>query len=215
MILTPEERRALLGLLSLLILGQGAALLRDERKAQPDRELSAWLTRAQTARAESLGAGSDLTGVLPGSTPGSMPGSMPRAMQAAIPRTTLGTMLGTSSDGNPIAAEGVDETQEAVFDGAVAEPTASAPGAKALESVPIESALSIPAGVAATGRIAINRASGRDLEALPGIGPSLAKRIVEEREKSGPFRSPRDLLRVKGIGPKKQAAIQDRIDWAL
>jgi hypothetical protein len=54
MILTPDERRALLGLLSLLVLGQGVALLRDERKARPDRELSAWLTRAQAARAESL-----------------------------------------------------------------------------------------------------------------------------------------------------------------
>jgi competence ComEA-like helix-hairpin-helix protein len=170
MILTPDERRALLGLLSLLVLGQGVALLRDERKARPDRQLSAWLTRAQTAQAESLGAG---------------------------------------------AADGIDETREDGLDGAVADSTASAPGAKTLESVSIESVSNIPPGVAATGRVAINRASARDLEALPGIGPSLAKRIVEEREKAGPFRSPRDLLRVKGIGPKKQAAIQDRIDWSL
>ena len=157
-------------MLSLLVLGQGVALLRDERKARPDRQLSAWLTRAQTAQAESLGAG---------------------------------------------AADGIDETREDGLDGAVADSTASAPGAKTLESVSIESVSNIPPGVAATGRVAINRASARDLEALPGIGPSLAKRIVEEREKAGPFRSPRDLLRVKGIGPKKQAAIQDRIDWSL
>jgi competence protein ComEA len=124
-------------------------------------------------------------------------------------------MLGASSDGKPIATDGVDEAGGSTFDGAVAESTASESRAKALESVPIESASSIPAGVAATGRIAINRASARDLEALPGIGPALAKRIVEERGKAGPFRSPSDLLRVKGIGPKKQAALQDRIDWAL
>jgi competence protein ComEA len=207
MILTPEERRALLGLLSLLVLGQGAALLRDERKARPDRELSAWLTRAQAARAESLGAVADLAGVLPGSMPGGMPGS--------LPGWTPGAVLGTSPDGKPFAVNGVDEAHGIAFDGAVAESTAFAPEAGALESVPIESASSIPAGVAATGRIAINRASALDLEALPGIGPALAKRIVEERGKAGPFRSPRDLLRVKGIGPKKQAAIQERIDWSL
>ncbi len=207
MILTPEERRALLGLLSLLVLGQGAALLRDERKARPDRELSAWLTRAQAARAESLGAWADLAGVLPGVVPGALP--------AAAPGASLGTTLGALSEGKHIAAGRVDEAVEGVFDGAVAESIGSGPGAYALESVPIESASNIPAGVAATGRVAINRASARDLEALPGIGPSLATRIVEEREKAGPYRCPRDLLRVKGIGPKKQAAIQDRIDWSL
>ncbi len=227
MILTPEERRALLGLLSLLVLGQGAALLRDERKARPDRELSAWLTRAQAARAESLGAGADLAGGRRGAVPGAMPAAVARAMSGTMPATMSGTMPWTMSgitpsatsknpaDGKFIAAHRSDETGETVFDGAVAESTASLPGAGALEAVPIESASSIPAGVAATGRIAINRASALDLEALPGVGPALAKRIVEEREKAGPFRSPRDLLRVKGIGPKKQAAIQDRIDWAM
>jgi competence protein ComEA len=207
MILTPDERRALLGLLSLLVLGQGVALLRDERKARPDRELSAWLTRAQAARAESLGAGADLASVARGAVPG--------VIQTAIPGAMLGTRSGSRAGGQPVAAGGIDATREDAFDGAAAESTASAPGAKVRESVPIESASSIPPSVAATGRVAINRASAQDLEALPGIGPSLAKRILEEREKGGPFRSPRDLLRVKGIGPKKQAAIQDRIDWSL
>lgn len=47
-----------------------------------------------------------------------------------------------------------------------------------------------------------NRASAEELELLPSVGPSLARRIVAEREKNGPFRSPRDLLRVKGVGEK-------------
>jgi competence protein ComEA len=46
-----------------------------------------------------------------------------------------------------------------------------------------------------------NRAGSAAFEALPGVGPVLAQRIVEERERSGPFRSPEDLLRVRGIGP--------------
>lgn len=45
----------------------------------------------------------------------------------------------------------------------------------------------------------LNRAEMRDLMMLPGIGPSLARRIVRERGKGGPFASPADLARVKGI----------------
>ncbi|RUM87585.1 MAG: hypothetical protein DSZ24_05840 [Thermodesulfatator sp.] len=48
-----------------------------------------------------------------------------------------------------------------------------------------------------------NRASVKELEELPGIGPTLARRIVEYRERHGPFRHPEDLLAVKGIGPRR------------
>jgi competence ComEA-like helix-hairpin-helix protein len=47
-----------------------------------------------------------------------------------------------------------------------------------------------------------NLASAAELEALPGIGPALARRIVEDRAANGPFRTPDDLLRVRGIGPR-------------
>jgi len=46
-----------------------------------------------------------------------------------------------------------------------------------------------------------NTASAEDLNRLPGIGPALADRIVEERETNGPFESAADLERVRGIGP--------------
>jgi competence protein ComEA len=49
--------------------------------------------------------------------------------------------------------------------------------------------------------IDINRATAEELQRLPGIGPKLAQRIVEERGK-GPFKSAEDLRRVPGIGPK-------------
>jgi competence protein ComEA len=42
-----------------------------------------------------------------------------------------------------------------------------------------------------------------ELERLPGIGPVLARRIVEDRGRNGQYRRLEDLLRVKGIGPKK------------
>lgn len=50
--------------------------------------------------------------------------------------------------------------------------------------------------------VSINRASAQELEALPGIGPVLAGRIVTYRTANGPFRSVDDLLNVSGIGPK-------------
>jgi competence ComEA-like helix-hairpin-helix protein len=52
------------------------------------------------------------------------------------------------------------------------------------------------------GGIDVDRASAAELERLPGIGPSLAARIVAERDRSGPFRGAEALLRVPGIGPR-------------
>ena len=47
----------------------------------------------------------------------------------------------------------------------------------------------------------VNRASAVELERLPGIGPSLARRIVADREASGPFATLEALDRIPGIGP--------------
>lgn len=52
-------------------------------------------------------------------------------------------------------------------------------------------------------RIDIDRAPARELQRLPGVGPALARRIVEERERSGPFGDTAALRRVEGIGPSK------------
>jgi len=46
----------------------------------------------------------------------------------------------------------------------------------------------------------LNRVLATDLEALPGVGPSLAKAIVADRETNGPYCSVSDLARVKGVG---------------
>lgn len=50
--------------------------------------------------------------------------------------------------------------------------------------------------------IDLNTAGATDLDALPGIGPALAQRIVEYRQKYGPFKKIDDLIQVSGIGPK-------------
>ncbi len=54
----------------------------------------------------------------------------------------------------------------------------------------------------------LNRATKEDLEALPGIGPVLAGRIIEYRRSHGPFRQIEDLEQVSGIGPKKLAQLK-------
>ena len=58
------------------------------------------------------------------------------------------------------------------------------------------------------GQININTASAAELELLPGVGPSIAKRIVDYREKH-PFQQRNNIMRVKGIGQKTFAKIKD------
>ena len=62
------------------------------------------------------------------------------------------------------------------------------------------SGISVYAGDAA--KININTASAEELSQLQGIGPKYAAKIVEYREKDGPFASPEDIMKVPGIGQK-------------
>ncbi len=59
--------------------------------------------------------------------------------------------------------------------------------------------------------ININTASQKELEALPGIGPVLAQRIIEYRKANQGFKSIEEILKVSGIGPKKYSALKDKI----
>ena len=59
--------------------------------------------------------------------------------------------------------------------------------------------------------INVNMASIAELESIPGIGPVLAKRIYEYRQKNGPFSSYEDLLKVSGIGAKTLEKIKPYI----
>ena len=61
------------------------------------------------------------------------------------------------------------------------------------------------------GKVDINRAGLEELDKLPGIGPAIAQRIMDEREAGGPFHYPEDLLCVMGIGEKTLEKIRDQI----
>jgi len=60
-------------------------------------------------------------------------------------------------------------------------------------------------------KINVNTVQATELESLPGIGPSLAGKIVEYRQQNGPFMSIEELLNVPGIGPAKLEQIQHLI----
>jgi competence ComEA-like helix-hairpin-helix protein len=57
-------------------------------------------------------------------------------------------------------------------------------------------------------RIDINQAGDQEFALMPGIGPVLARRIVEDRRLNGRFASLDDLTRVRGIGEKTVAAMK-------
>lgn len=67
------------------------------------------------------------------------------------------------------------------------------------------------ATVAPSGPVNLNRATAEELDSLPGIGPALAARIIEYRQKIGPFQRPEDLKKVSGIGDKLFESLKERI----
>ncbi len=61
------------------------------------------------------------------------------------------------------------------------------------------------------GRVNLNAASPAELDALPGIGPVLAQRIVDDRVANGPYRTLEDIKRVRGIGDALYEQIKELI----
>jgi competence protein ComEA len=59
--------------------------------------------------------------------------------------------------------------------------------------------------------VVINRATAKEFETLPGIGPVLAARIVAYRKANGPFATIEDLLKVPGIGTSTLAKFKSKL----
>ena len=62
--------------------------------------------------------------------------------------------------------------------------------------------------------IDVDEATAAQLEALPRVGPALARRIVEDRAANGPFGSLEALQRVKGIGPAMAKTLAPRVTFS-
>jgi competence protein ComEA len=106
-----------------------------------------------------------------------------------------------------LAAKVVDGQQVLVPEkgqAAVAPATASAAGAGSSTGAGLAAA---PAG----GLVDINTATLEQLDALQGVGPSTAQKIIDYRTANGPFSSIDDIKNVSGIGDAKFAAMKDAI----
>lgn len=68
-----------------------------------------------------------------------------------------------------------------------------------------------PDSVDALPPVDLNQATPRQLDGLPGIGPVLAGRIIEYRQRRGGFHSVRELRGVSGIGEKRYSALKDLV----
>ena len=73
------------------------------------------------------------------------------------------------------------------------------------------SVLAQKAGPASPEKINLNTATVEQLQTLPGIGPVIAKSIVEHRTKVGKFNRIEEVINVKGVGEKKFEKIKDRL----
>jgi len=93
---------------------------------------------------------------------------------------------------------------------AAAPPATEAPARAAADVAPAASPPP-PGPPAPEPPLDLNRADARALDALPGVGPVLAGRIVEQRRRYGPFRRVEDLLAERGVGPRLLARLAGRV----
>jgi competence protein ComEA len=127
-----------------------------------------------------------------------------RAAGGATPPADLSqlNLAAKLADGARVAVPRVGEQPPAVDPGAVS-------GAASGGGPPASGAIGPAGGSAAP--VDVNTATVDQLEALPGIGPTLAAAIVQERDRNGPFRSVDDLSRVPGIGDGRLAQLRDLV----
>ena len=220
----PPERRALLVLLTLAVAGQGVRLLATRPGEPPGQVqlLPALSDGSPTAQRDSamhearpLAAGElvDADAAMP-------------AELARLPRVGLALAKVIVADRNAKGAfgslEGLDRVP-GIGPGLLRTlaPHLSFSGAKAGNPAPNSSGAELgtafassPHGSVAAARsgppdtvLNVNRATAVELEGLPGIGASLARRIVADREARGPFATVQALDRIPGIGPRLVARL--------
>jgi competence protein ComEA len=70
---------------------------------------------------------------------------------------------------------------------------------------------SAPTGATGAGKVNLNTATLAELDALPGVGPVLAQRILDHRQRHGGFRSVSELGQVDGIGDARYQELKDLV----
>lgn len=144
---------------------------------------------------------------------GTGPSVAPQSSQALIEVHVAGWVMAPGVVQLPegsIVADAV-EAAGGFRPGAQAHSVNLAAGVRGGDQVVIVGPGSATESVSDDGLVHVNRATATELEALPGVGPVLADRIVAHREDNGPFGEVEDLLDVPGIGESKLASIRDLI----
>ena len=85
------------------------------------------------------------------------------------------------------------------------------PAIAAAQQPPAARSAASGAKKAPAGIVNINTAPAADLEQLPGIGARTAARIVEYRQKNGPFKKVEELMNVRGVGEKNFLKLKAQI----
>jgi competence protein ComEA len=131
-------------------------------------------------------------------TPGLV--TLPAGSRVGDALAAAGGLLPAADPASVNAAALLTDGQQVVVGAPGAAPPAGAPASGA------------PAGATGGGGLLdLNTATAADLDALPGIGPVLAQRIVDHRAEHGPFRTVDQLDDVSGIGPALFAALAERV----
>jgi len=130
--------------------------------------------------------------------PAASPGAPVRAERRAIaPTPPEAAGAGRARSGSEAASAGSNTASGSEAEGA------GGPAARP------EAGAVLPAAAPADPRpLDLNRATLGELARLPGVGPGLAQRILEERDRRGRFDSPEALRQVMGVGPKKLSALR-------
>ncbi len=82
----------------------------------------------------------------------------------------------------------------------------------AAETNSAESELGVTETVVSSSLVNLNTATLEELDALPGIGPVIAQRIIDYRETFGPFTEKSQIKEVDGIGDKKYSDLENLIE---
>lgn len=217
--LTPKERFGYLALSALLLFGIGfagskylsrpAPVLIEQRDAGLDRPV-------QTGAASDVPPPGKIIVHVTGAVrhPGLLRLEGDVRVQDAIEKA--GGPTDADLDALNLAAKVEDGTQIYVpkkgapqDDGKVAEQYAGGPSAQTAYTSSAMKAAPKGSSRPAPGSISLNTATMADLDRLPGVGPATAGKILDYRRSHGGFTSVDEVLAVKGIGPKKLAAMRE------
>jgi competence ComEA-like helix-hairpin-helix protein len=222
--MSSTERRALVLLLSLALVGQGVRwfLLRPGEPPGQLELLAALPPRSPAAHRDSLAAFARPLG--PGeridvdrasaAELARLPKVGPALAKAIVAfRQANGPFGGLDGlDRVPGIGPGLLEAVRAHVEFGLAVPAVGGPGGQI--AAPRGLAQCLPGGVpgaCSPARLDLNLASVAALDSLPGIGPTRAASIVQYRASHGPFRSVEELGRVSGIGPAALARVKDLV----